>query len=297
MAESSVEPVQLAIISGRSGSGKSTALHVLEDAGYYCIDNLPAGLLPELVQQTLFSEAPEYHAVAVCIDARNVSADLSKFSGLLQGLPQGVKTDIIYLDANSDELIKRFSETRRKHPLSNRFIALKEAIEAERELLAPIADASTLVIDTSQMNIYELRDIIKSRVVGDNSDSLAILFQSFGFKRGMPNDADIVYDVRCLPNPYWRKDLRAHSGLDAEVVTFLDKQDDVNDMFYDIRSYLEKWFPVFEHNSRSYMTVAIGCTGGQHRSVYMCQRLKNYFASKYSNVQVRHRELHLAVSA
>ncbi|MGI9289371.1 MAG: RNase adapter RapZ [Pseudomonadales bacterium] len=297
MAESSVEPVQLAIISGRSGSGKSTALHVLEDAGYYCIDNLPAGLLPELVQQTLVSEAPEYHAVAVCIDARNVSADLSKFSGLLQGLPHGVKTDIIYLDANSDELIKRFSETRRKHPLSNRFIALKEAIEAERELLAPIADASTLVIDTSQMNIYELRDIIKSRVVGDSSDSLAILFQSFGFKRGMPNDADIVYDVRCLPNPYWRKDLRAHSGLDAEVIAFLDEQDDVNDMFYDIRSYLEKWFPVFEQNSRSYMTIAIGCTGGQHRSVYLCQRLKNYFASKYSNVQVRHRELHLPVNA
>ncbi|MGI9295210.1 MAG: RNase adapter RapZ [Pseudomonadales bacterium] len=297
MPGSSVEPVQLAIISGRSGSGKSTALHVLEDAGYYCIDNLPAGLLPELVQQTLVSEAPEYHAVAVCIDARNVSADLSKFSGLLQGLPQGVKTDVIYLDANSDELIKRFSETRRKHPLSNRFIALKEAIEAERELLAPIADASTLVIDTSQMNIYELRDIIKSRVVGDSSDSLAILFQSFGFKRGIPNDADIVYDVRCLPNPYWRKDLRSHSGLDAEVVAFLDEQDDVNDMFYDIRSYLEKWFPVFEHNSRSYMTVAIGCTGGQHRSVYMCQRLKNYFATQYSNVQVRHRELHLPVSA
>lgn len=297
MPESSVEPVQLAIISGRSGSGKSTALHVLEDAGYYCIDNLPAGLLPELVQQTLLSEAPEYHAVAVCIDARNVSADLSKFSEMLQGLPQGIKTNIIYLDANGDELIKRFSETRRKHPLSNRFIALKEAIEAERELLAPIADASTLVIDTSQMNIYELRDIIKSRVVGDSSDSLAILFQSFGFKRGIPNDADIVYDVRCLPNPYWRKDLRAHSGLDDEVITFLDEQDDVNEMFYDIRSYLEKWFPVFEHNNRSYMTIAIGCTGGQHRSVYMSQRLKNYFANQYGNVQVRHRELHLPVSA
>lgn len=293
MPKSATDPVQLAIISGRSGSGKSTALHVLEDAGYYCIDNLPAGLLPELVQQTLMSDAPEYNFVAVCIDARNVSADLSKFASLLQDLPTDVKTEVIYLDANGDELIKRFSETRRKHPLSNRFVALKEAIEAEKQLLGPIADAATLVIDTSQMNIYELRDIIKSRVVGASSDSLAILFQSFGFKRGMPNDADIVYDVRCLPNPYWRQDLRTHSGLDAEVITFLDRQDDVNDMFYDIRSYLEKWFPIFEHNSRSYMTVAIGCTGGQHRSVYMCQRLKAYFATKYHNVQVRHRELHL----
>lgn len=297
MPESSVEPGQLAIISGRSGSGKSTALHVLEDAGYYCIDNLPAGLLPELVRQTLMSDAPEYHAVAVCIDARNVSADLSKFAGMLHGLPEEIKTNIIYLDANGDELIKRFSETRRKHPLSNRFIALKEAIEAERELLAPIADASTLVIDTSQMNIYELRDIIKSRVIGNSSDSLAILFQSFGFKRGLPNNVDIVYDVRCLPNPYWRKDLRAHSGLDDEVIAFLNEQDDVNEMFYDLSAYLEKWFPVFEHNNRAYMTIGIGCTGGQHRSVYMSQRLKNHFADKYSNVQVRHRELHLPVSA
>ncbi len=297
MPEPSVEPGQLAIISGRSGSGKSTALHVLEDAGYYCIDNLPAGLLPELVRQTLMSDAAEYHAVAVCIDARNISADLSKFAGMLHGLPEEIKTNIIYLDANSDELIKRFSETRRKHPLSNRFVALKEAIEAERELLAPIADASTLVIDTSQMNIYELRDIIKSRVVGDNSDSLAILFQSFGFKRGLPNNVDIVYDVRCLPNPYWRKDLRAQNGLDDEVIAFLDEQDDVNEMFYDLSAYLEKWFPAFEHNNRAYMTIGIGCTGGQHRSVYMSQRLKNHFADKYSNVQVRHRELQLPVSS
>lgn len=297
MPESSTQPIQLAIISGRSGSGKSTALHVLEDAGFYCIDNLPAGLLPELVEQTLVSKAPEYHSVAVCIDARNVSADLSKFSKMLQGLPEGVKTDIIYLDANGDELIKRFSETRRKHPLSNRFVALKEAIEAERDLLAPIADASTLVIDTSQMNIYELRDIIKSRVVGGSSDSLAILFQSFGFKRGIPNDADIVYDVRCLPNPYWRRDLRAQSGLDDDVIAFLEEQDEVNEMFYDIRAYLEKWFPTFEQNSRSYMTIAIGCTGGQHRSVYLSQRLKNYFSDLYGNVQVRHRELQMPVSA
>ena len=223
MPESSVEPGQLAIISGRSGSGKSTALHVLEDAGYYCIDNLPAGLLPELVNQTLMSDTSDYHAVAVCIDARNISADLSKFAGMLHSLPEEIKTNIIYLDANGDELIKRFSETRRKHPLSNRFTALKEAVEAERELLAPIADASTLIIDTSQMNIYELRDIIKSRVVGDSADAFAILFQSFGFKRGLPNNVDIVYDVRCLPNPYWRQELRAQNGLDDEVVAFLNE--------------------------------------------------------------------------
>ncbi|MGI9294429.1 MAG: RNase adapter RapZ [Pseudomonadales bacterium] len=285
------KPAQLAIISGRSGSGKSTALHMLEDAGYYCIDNLPAGLLPELVKQSLIGEASASRSVAVSIDARNIQSDLSRFEELIFSLPANIRTEVIYLDTNSDELIKRFSETRRKHPLSNADRPLREAIEAERVLLQPIADVATLMIDTSNMNIYELRDIIKKRVIGEVGEALAILFQSFGFKRGIPHDADLVYDVRCLPNPYWEQNLRGLSGQDAEVIEYLDQYDDVNEMFLDIRNYLEKWLPSFEKNNRSYITIAIGCTGGQHRSVYMCERLNKHFALRHSNVQIRHREL------
>lgn len=282
---------QLAIISGRSGSGKSTALHVLEDAGYYCIDNLPAALLPALVEQTQASPSADYSHIAVCIDARNSVSDLKRFENLLEGFPDNIKTEVIYLDASSEELLKRFSETRRKHPLSNRYTALQEALEAEKELLSPIANGATLTIETSQMNIYELRDIVRQRVVGDEAGGMAILFESFGFKRGIPTDADIVYDIRCLPNPYWDKSLREQSGLDEGVIDFLSGDPNVTDMFNDICNYLQRWLPEFQENNRSYMTVGIGCTGGQHRSVYMSERLMRYFASRFNNVQVRHREL------
>lgn len=296
MPNSPSDSQQLAIISGRSGSGKTTALHVLEDAGYYCIDNLPAGLLPALVEKTQNNESGEYDRIAVCIDARNAAADLLRFEDLIEGFPDNVHTDVIYLDANSEELLKRFSETRRKHPLSNRFTALQEALEAEKELLAPIADGATLTIETSQMNIYELRDIVRQRVVGDQTGGMAILFESFGFKRGIPTDADIVYDVRCLPNPYWSKDLRSQTGLDEGVIDFLSDQQSVNNMFTDIAGYLERWLPEFQLNNRSYITVGIGCTGGQHRSVYMSERLMSHFGGLFDNVQVRHRELKRAAS-
>lgn len=282
---------QLAIISGRSGSGKSTALHVLEDAGYYCIDNLPAALLPALVEQTQSSPSADYSHIAVCIDARNSASDLQRFENLIEQFPANVQTEVIYLDASSEELLKRFSETRRKHPLSNRFIALKEALEAEKELLSPIANGATLTIETSQMNIYELRDIVRQRVVGDETGGMAILFESFGFKRGIPTDADIVYDVRCLPNPYWDKNLREQCGLDEGVIEFLRADPNVTDMFNDISNYLQRWLPEFQNNNRSYITVGVGCTGGQHRSVYMSERLMKYFAERFDNVQVRHREL------
>ncbi len=286
----------LAIISGRSGSGKTTALHVLEDAGYYAIDNLPAALLPALVEQTQDQALTEYDRIAVCIDARNAAADLERFEELLDSFPDDINIDVIYLDANSEELLKRFSETRRKHPLSNRFTALQEALEAEKELLAPIANGATLTIETSQMNIYELRDIVRQRVVGDETGSMAILFESFGFKRGIPTDADIVYDVRCLPNPHWHKDLRTQTGLDRDVILFLESQHSVNDMFHDICSYLQRWLPEFQVNNRSYVTIGIGCTGGQHRSVYMSERLMRHFTPRFDNVQVRHRELKRAAT-
>ena len=291
MPNSRSDSQQLAIISGRSGSGKTTALHVLEDAGYYCIDNLPAGLLPALVEQTRSRESSEYDRIAVCIDARNAAVDLQQFEELLEGFAETVSTEVIYLDANSEEVIKRFSETRRKHPLSNRFTALQEALEAEKELLAPIANGATLTIETSQMNIYELRDIVRQRVIGDKVGGMAILFESFGFKRGIPTDADMVYDVRCLPNPYWSKDLRTQTGLDEGVISFLEEEETVNSMFSDIASYLERWLPEFQANNRSYITVGIGCTGGQHRSVYMSERMMRHFSKLFDNVQVRHREL------
>ncbi|MEM8499496.1 MAG: RNase adapter RapZ [Pseudomonadota bacterium] len=282
---------KLAIISGRSGSGKTTALHVLEDAGYYCIDNLPAALLPALVEQTRITKSEEYQHLAVCIDARNSAADIARFDEFIEHLPADIHAEVIYLDANGEELLKRFSETRRKHPLSDRFTALKEALEAEKELLAPIANGATLTIETSQMNIYELRDIVRQRVIGDTLGGIAILFESFGFKRGIPTDADIVYDVRCLPNPYWSKELRKFSGLDQGVIEFLEEHQSVHDMFDDIAQFLERWLPQFQANNRSYVTVGIGCTGGQHRSVYMSERLLKQFSKQFDNVQVRHREL------
>lgn len=291
MSGSTAKGRKLAIISGRSGSGKTTALHVLEDAGYYCIDNLPAALLPALVEQTKITQSEEYQHLAVCIDARNAAADIARFDEFIEHFPADIHAEIIYLDANREELLKRFSETRRKHPLSDRFTALQEALEAEKELLAPIANGATLTIETSQMNIYELRDIVRQRVVGDTLGGIAILFESFGFKRGIPTDADIVYDVRCLPNPYWSKELRKLSGLDQGVVDFLEENQSVHDMFDDIAQFLQRWLPEFQANNRSYVTVGIGCTGGQHRSVYMSERLLRRFDKQFDNVQVRHREL------
>lgn len=283
--------MKLVIISGRSGSGKSTALNLLEDEGYYCIDNLPVVLIPKVVRHLQDSSAIEHDLVAICVDARNASQDLTNLADLLHNKPADLDIDILFLDADNERLIKRFSETRRRHPLSNRHTALTEAIIREREILAPIADVATLTIDTSSMSLHELRTMIKSRLVEKQGAGISILFQSFGFKQGIPVDADIVYDIRILPNPHWDTSLRALTGQDQPVINFLNEQNEVEEMFVDIQYYLEKWLPLFEHNNRSYITIGIGCTGGQHRSVYMAERLANYFDKLYQNVQVRHREL------
>lgn len=283
--------MKLVIISGRSGSGKSTALNLLEDEGYYCIDNLPVLLIPQVVSHLEESEASDHNKVAICVDARNSSSDLSSLVDFMEKKPGSVEVDILFLDADEKILIKRFSETRRRHPLSNRHTALTEAIMTERSLLQPIADMATLTIDTSTMSLHELRTLIKSRLVEKSGAGISILFESFGFKQGVPVDADFVYDIRILPNPHWDTSLRSLTGQDTEVQVFLNSQKEVNEMFSDIQTYLEKWLPLFEHNNRSYITIAIGCTGGQHRSVYMVERLADYFKSHYTNVQVRHREL------
>ncbi len=284
--------MKLIIISGRSGSGKSTVLNALEDAGFNCIDNFPIMLLQSLVHNTLRDPAQTGANMAVCIDAR--SHDLERFPEILLSIDRmDVDCEVIYLNALSPTLVKRFSETRRRHPLTNANTDLRQAIDAEAEVLESIADLADLTIDTTQLTSQALRHVISTRVVGKSSGEISLLFRSFGFKFGVPVDADVVFDLRCLPNPYWEEELRPLTGTDPAVINFLSKQDLVNEMFADISTYLDTWIPRFEENARVYMTVALGCTGGQHRSVYFAQRLSTHFAEHYGNVLLRHRELDL----
>ena len=284
--------MKLVIISGRSGSGKSTALHVLEDLGFYCIDNLPVGLLLELGTQATVSKDERLAKVAVSIDARNHQSGIENFPVFYQACQnQDIDIDIIYLDAGDETLLKRFHATRRKHPLSAPNTSLKEAIKSEGKLLEPIARKADLTVDTSAMSLYELRDNIKLRVAGRSSQEMALLFQSFGFKHGVPSDADYVFDVRCLPNPYWDPALRGFNGLEEPVQEFLSSHQEVEDMKNSIIGFLEPWLGKFETNNRSYMTIAIGCTGGQHRSVFLCEQIGAHFKTKYQNILIRHKEL------
>lgn len=284
--------MRLIIVSGRSGSGKSTALNVLEDNGFYCIDNLPAGLLPELAQTALIHTELQHPQVAVSIDARNLPSHLQRFPDLLEEVrSRHILCDVLYLDADEETLLKRFSETRRRHPLTNDTRSLAEAIRDESQLLGPISDLADLKIDTTHLNLYQLRDSLQLRLLDKPEPGTAFLIESFGFKRGMPVDADLVFDVRCLPNPYWRPDLRDFSGRDQPVIEFLDAQSDVEEMYQDIRGYLQKWLPRFAASNRAYVTIAIGCTGGHHRSVYLAERLGATLKTQLKNVQVRHRDL------
>lgn len=284
--------MRLVIVSGRSGSGKSTALDVLEDNDFYCIDNLPAMLLPELAERTLLSTELVHPNIAVSIDARNAPNQLERFPELLAGLrARHIVCDVLYLDADDDTLLKRFSETRRRHPLTNDTRSLAEAIHDEKTLLSPIIDLADLTIDTSSLNLYQLRDVIKLRLLDKPEPGTAFLIESFGFKRGVPVDADVIFDIRCLPNPYWKPDLRAYCGLDQPIIDYLGEQADVEEMFTDIYTYLAKWLPRFAASNRAYVTVAIGCTGGQHRSVYMAQRIGDALRKDITNVQIRHRDV------
>ncbi len=283
--------MQFVVISGRSGSGKSSALQMLEDMGFTCIDNLPVSLLPALITQIAASDKADLK-FAIGIDARNISGDLQQFPSIIQSAKFNEKDcKIIYLDSASPILIKRFSETRRKHPLSSQSIGLAEAIQKEKEILQPIAAIADITINTTNLTIHNLRSVIKKSVASEDADVTAISFESFGFKYGTPPDADFVFDVRCLPNPYWVPDLRGLTGLDQGVINFLANQKDVNEMLTDIRQFTEKWVPSFEANNRSYLTIAIGCTGGMHRSVFLAEKLGEYFRERFPNVQVRHRQL------
>ncbi len=281
--------MKLIIISGRSGSGKSTALRALEDAGFNCIDNFPVELLPSLVGNVLSEPAASAPAYAVCIDAR--SHGLSTFPEFHAQLdPAAIHCEIIYLDALSGTLVKRFSETRRRHPLTNDETDLLQAIEAEKQMLGSIANLADLTLDTTLMRGSELVEVVRKQIAEDRSPGISLLFRSFGFKFGVPVDADMVFDIRCLPNPYWVEALRPLTGADAAVVDYLAGQPEVQEMFDDIRSFLERWIPRFEANNRAYLNIAIGCTGGRHRSVYMTERMRSHFAETFDNVLVRHRE-------
>jgi RNase adapter protein RapZ len=283
--------MRLVVISGRSGSGKSTALAVLEDLGFYCIDNLPVDLLPALAGLPCAEE--KRARVAVSVDVRNLPDAIDQLTLVLKELPNQYKQlDVVFLDSTDEVLLQRFSSTRRKHPLTNEKISLVEALQRETVLLEPVANIADLTLDTTRISVHELRSLIKLRVAEKTSPDMAVLFQSFGFKQGIPLDADFVFDVRNLPNPYWDHQLRGLTGQDSAIIEYLGSQPEVNAMFADIRQYLERWLPEFVKNNRSYLTVAIGCTGGQHRSVYLSERLAEAFRGRFINVQVRHRELH-----
>lgn len=285
--------MKLIIVSGRSGSGKSTALHVLEDLGYYCIDNLPIGLLFPLTREaTGQASAGRLSNMAVSIDARNLSGGLEDFEAIYRQLQStGITIEIIFLDADDQSLLRRFHATRRKHPLSDGKTSLPEAIRNEKTCLEPLAKLSDLYINTTGMSMYELRDMVKQRVVGRKDQELALLIQSFGFKHGVPLDSDYVFDVRCLPNPYWDTSLRKFTGLDQPVINFLEKEAVSRKMVNDLITFLDAWLPSFADSNRSYMTISIGCTGGQHRSVYVSEQLSKHFRQHYGNVQIRHTEL------
>jgi UPF0042 nucleotide-binding protein len=284
--------MKLVVISGVSGSGKSTALHVLEDLDFYCIDNLPVGLLPDFAVKMSAFPGQLGALAAVGIDARNPPLDLSRFPEILDQLKDaGVDCEIIYLDADDEVLLKRFSETRRKHPLSGEEVPLQEAILHERRLLQPIIDRADLFADTTHSNVHQLRDLVRERMQDSQKKGLSILFESFGYKHGMAADADFVFDARCLPNPHWENKLRALTGRDRAVADYLEGQELVESFVAQIQSMMTEWIPCFEADNRSYLTVAIGCTGGQHRSVYLIERLGHYFQQQRDNVIIRHRDL------
>jgi len=284
--------MKLIIISGLSGSGKTVALHTLEDEGFYCVDNLPLGLLPDLAKQLTSRQMQIYDQVAVGIDARSGAEDLNRFNEIIQATKTDtIDIEVIYFEAAINELIKRFSDTRRRHPLTRKGIPLAEAIDIERNLLSAIAHEADLCLDTTHTNVHQLRAIIKQRVISRPNQQLSILIQSFGFKHSVPTDSDFVFDVRCLPNPHWEPQLRPLTGQDPEVQAFFKDQDDVVDMFSHIRNFLEYWIPKFADQNRYYLTASIGCTGGQHRSVYIAELLNSYFRDKFENVSLRHREM------
>lgn len=282
--------MKLVIVSGLSGAGKTIALHSLEDIGFYCVDNLPVALLPAFAKQAA-QFSTDLENIAVGVDAR--TAIFHDMPALLQTVTEtAIPYEILFLEADDTVLIKRFSETRRKHPLTSLNVSLAEAIKRERQLLDPLISQADVRINTSFTHVHQLRDLIQLQVgLRVKKPGLTLLFQSFGFKYGIPSDADFIFDVRCLPNPHWEMELRKLTGCDQAVIYFLQKEPKVQQMLEHIIYFLETWIPQFAAEDRSYLTIALGCTGGQHRSVYLAEQLAQHFKPQREEVLVRHREL------
>ncbi len=285
-------PRHLLIISGLSGAGKTIALNTLEDLGLYCIDNLPVSLLNEFARQINDGSIQATPEIAIGIDARSAESDIKKLPGIINRLKKkNLKIDLVFIDASDDVLTRRFSETRRKHPLSSKTLALSGAIKKERRIMDDLSAQADIRIDTSHTLMHELRDMVRKRIANRPIAALSLQLVSFGYKHGSPRDADFVFDARCLPNPYWKNNLRNLTGKDTAVIKFLGKQKLVAEMIEHIKKFLSFWIPKFEADNRSYLCVAVGCTGGHHRSVYITERLAEYFREQGKHVITIHRDI------
>ena len=282
---------RLIVVSGMSGSGKTIALRTLEDLDYYCVDNLPSALLPAFVAAVAQAQPGLHPRLAVGIDVRNRAEDLNKLPQVLAELgQQGIEHQLIFLDARDDVLFKRYSDTRRRHPLTGEGRSLGDAIARERKLMQPLSSIAERTIDTSDLNVHQLRRLIATEL-GMAGGPLSLMFESFAYKRGVPADADFVFDARCLPNPHWDTPLRPLSGRDTAVREWLQGKPEVTQYLTQVREFLDVWLPRFEAENRSYITICIGCTGGRHRSVYLCERLAEHFRATREQVLTFHREL------
>lgn len=279
--------MEIIIISGRSGAGKSVALRALEDIGYYCVDNLPFNLLPQLIDNLAANQS----SVAISLDIRNLPRKPTIVNEILAKIPSQHQIKIIFLEADQSTLIRRYSDSRRLHPLSTQDLSLESAIELEQQQLEPLIQQADLIIDTKTLSTHELAEKLRQFLRGNGEKELNIVVESFGFKYGIPLDADYVFDVRFLPNPHWDPVLRPMTGLDEPVIQFLAKHNEVNHFIYLTRNYIDTWLPMLEQNNRSYLTIAIGCTGGKHRSVYIAQQLGEYFQARGKKVKIVHKSL------
>jgi len=284
--------MRLVIVSGLSGSGKSVALNMLEDLGWYCIDNIPAGLLNDFISHTVRSRERIYQRTAVGLDARNRPAELASVPALVHDLRRsGLECDVIFLHADETMLLRRYGETRRRHPLAHDGLDLRAAIAEERRLVEPLSYAADLVIDTTHTSVHELREILRARVEQRREGRVSLMFVSFGYRHGIPADADFVFDARTLPNPYWEPNLKLRNGRDPVVIQYLESHPAVTAYLADLTAFLERRIPDYQRNNRGYLTVAVGCTGGQHRSVYLVDRLAAHFSGPYPDVLIRHTSL------
>lgn len=282
--------MRIIIVSGSSGSGKSSALNQFEDMGFYCVDNLPVTLLDALITHFSQSQPSVYNGLAICIDIRTEDEGITDLREFLKSLRERVTFELVFFDATEQALSKRFNETRRKHPLSEEGLPLTDALGIERIILEPLISAADLIIDTSEMTPYKQREVIEERF-GTTRSGMAISVESFGFKKGAPLNADIVLDMRMLANPHWEPELRPHTGQAPQVKQFIEAHPETESVAKDVISMLLNWVPLYQRSQRAYLTIAIGCTGGKHRSVYMTERVGEELAKHFESVSVSHRDI------